>query len=249
MPTPLSVSKIISGAFWFVWVMKWRMLRALIIPATAIFILKFSPYLINWVFSSASLWDNALFRSVDVIIQTAFYILFAITCHRLALIGNQSVPEYGMLSWTKRESNFLIWLFVVSIAGGITYQVISLPLLNISEASENNLGESYYLAYIPTLYILSRLSLLYPATAVDRQVDLRWAWRLSKNNGWRLTIVVGFLPMFFVYLTDFLLRENATWIEYMIFQILGFIILAVEIVALSFSYKHLTESQVVEAEG
>ena len=78
---------------------------------------------------------------------------------------------------------------------------------------------------------------------------MKWAWNLSKNNGWRLTFVIGLLPWVSYFLVGFLLRENATWVEEFIVLLISFIFLAVEIVALSFSYKHLTKPIAPPASG
>jgi len=47
------------------------------------------------------------------ILVWAVYTLFAVTCHRIVLLGETSVPKYGLLSWTSRETRFFGWLFVL----------------------------------------------------------------------------------------------------------------------------------------
>lgn len=58
-----------------------------------------------------------------------------------------------------------------------------------------------------------------------------------------LTLIVGVLPWILYYLVNLLLRDNATFVEYGVVRIIGFFLLAVEVVALSFSYKHLVGSE------
>jgi hypothetical protein len=100
---------------------------------------------------------------------------------------------------------------------------------------------SAYLAYIPILYIFSKLSVLYPATALDQPMTAKWAWQLTDHNGWRLTIIVGLLPWILYFIVKLLFRENSTFVEHIIFRLMGFALLAVEIVTLSYAYKYLTE--------
>ncbi len=55
--------------------------------------------------------------------------------------------------------------------------------------------------------------------------------------------VVGVLPWVFSFFEEFLLREKVTLVEELNVLLIGLILLAVEIVALSFSYKHLAATQ------
>lgn len=195
------------------------------------------------------------------IIYYAAHILFAITCHRVVLIGDTGVPEYGMFSWTRREWWFLAYLILLPFVYLLTSALILMAhglLMEfdieiksfqiISWKLDGFLLLAFILA-LPSVYIFSRLSLLYPATAVDRDVDVDWAWKITKNNGWRLIVIIVLLPLAFAFSRILFLREGATWIEDVIGLLLGLILLAVEIVALSLSYKHLTENEIIETEG
>lgn len=230
------------------------MARALFIPAVAALILIYVPQFINWLALSV----DFLFRFqillgwLSFLIQMLPYILFAITCHRLALIGDHSVPTYGLLTWTQRESRYLGWLIVITLICMLISYVINSyfvsQMVNDLEAgaSPESLQSSWrftYLAYIPILYVFSRLSVLYPAIALDQQINAQWAWQATARNGWRLTLIVGVLPWILYYLVNLLLRDNATFVEYGVVRIIGFFLLAVEVVALSFSYKHLVGSE------
>ena len=253
-PTPLPVIAIIRAAFQFVWGNKSRMIRALFIPAAATLVLINVPQFINWLALSVSAFFRfqVLFGWLSFLIQMLPYILFAITCHRLALIGDDSVPKYGLLTWTKRETRYLLWLVVITlICMLISYVVNSFYVSSmISEIEAGANPESFqsgmkytYLAYIPILYIFSRLSVLYPAIALDQQINAQWAWQATARNGWRLTLIVGVLPWVLFYLVNLLLRDNATFVEYGVVRFIGFFLLAVEVVALSFSYKYLTQTE------
>lgn len=48
--------------------------------------------------------------------------------------------------------------------------------------------------YFLFLFLLSRASLVLPATAIDGNPTLSLAWDLSTGNGWRLTLIVGMIP-------------------------------------------------------
>ncbi len=195
--------------------------------------------------------DNPL-KFVQAFIKMALYCLFAITCHRLVLLGDPGVPDYGLRTWTLRESKYLGWSLVILVVWLLfSFVVNSLYVSTIvndievggSVESSRPIPIWLSLLYIPVLYIFSRLSVLYPAISLDQPVNAQWAWRITEDNGWRLTVVVCFLPSVLFYLAGLLLRDNATFVESLILELLGFILVAVGVVALSFSYKHLTETR------
>ncbi len=80
---------------------------------------------------------------------------------------------------------------------------------------------------------------MFPAVAVSKQVSLKWAWNLSKGNGWRLAILVGVLPWLISHALDLLYRDNGTVIETMLLAFLGFPFIAVETSAISLAYREL----------
>ena len=242
IPAPLPVIRVIRDAFQFIWDKRTRLLCALAVPVALMFVVEYA-----FTFS-----QNDPLMWIQVFIQMAIYILFAITCHRLAIIGDSGVPNYGLLTWTKREWQYLGWAFVILIIWMFFSLVINSFFVSIiiNDVEAGASVESFRstkvflnLFYIPFVYIFSRLSVLYPAIAVDLQVNVQWAWQLTAHTGWRLTLVVAVLPGALYFLVSLLIRENATFAENTILEFLGFILLAVEIVALSFSYKYLTETE------
>ena len=203
MPTSLPLLKILKETFQWVWDKRLRFLRALLIPALAIIALSYLPDLVQMAEKTdeSSILDDGLIRWLIIFIQWTPYVLFAITCHRLALMRAPDVPAYGMLKWTRRESQFMGWILIIIIIYIASYSVIYIPLSEIFGESSEGITVSMlfespleYVSYILAMYIFSRLSLLYPATALNNQVNLQWAWALSRNNGWRLTLLIGGLP-------------------------------------------------------
>src|SRR5712671_2333716 len=75
---------------------------------------------------------------------------------------------------------------------------------------------------IPASYVLARLCLVFPATAIDRPVNLKWAWRLTERNGWRLVVVVAVLPWIISYLVELLYRGDPSVFETVILTFLGY---------------------------
>ena len=70
---------------------------------------------------------------------------------------------------------FSRWLVIVLVAGGVATAVVLFVCLN------------------------GRLSLILPATAIDRRPAkdwMDWAWAKSGGNDWPLTVLLGIMPLF-----------------------------------------------------
>jgi len=149
-------------------------------------------------------------RSLAMLLQIPNFLIFsffAVACHRSILIGEHSVSRYCIPSWPRREFRFFFWLIVIYIIGGMFW-------LFASEVVERFVGEELkelrvslsgsksmilfpwtLLGLMPCGYLIGRLSLLLPAIAVDDQASLRSAWSQSKGNGWRMALLVGWMPI------------------------------------------------------
>ena len=241
MPARLEVGKVVLGAFLVPWWNRQSFVRALAIPLFAIVALNLSWYYAREYLSSLSTW-------LLTFVWCALFVLFAVTCHRLVLLDPRSISAQLRPHWSWRETRFFVWLVIVYILVAGALLVASALMLNIVQWTikplpENQMGWPMYAAALPALYIFARLCLVFPATAVDRRVTLRWAWRLSERNGWRLFLVVAVLPWFLSYLVTLLYRDNASVIETVAITAIGVAVLAFEIAALSLSYRELTREE------
>lgn len=149
-----------------------------------------------------------------------------------------AVPAYGLKPWSRREFRFL-W-FVVGI-----YMVVSLltTIAVIVVANLYKLVSDFQLLWIivtiPAYYVTARLSLVFPATAIDEKATLKWSWQKTRNNGWRMFVVVGVFPWMLSFLVGLIWRENATLPEVVMLYIAGYFLVVIEVSALSLSYKEL----------
>lgn len=173
------------------------------------------------------------------------FAVFAVTCHRIILLGKESVPKSGLASWSLRETRFVGWTLLIALCGGVTAGIVGIPvliLLGFFIVSQKP-GEPWVTAagsimiMIPASYLFARLSVLLPATAVDEQPDFAWAWELTKGNGWRLFLVVGVLPGILWLGPDYLLGRSVI-IDLLIYAT-ACVLYVIEIAALSLSYRHL----------
>ena len=241
MAAPLQIGKVLLGAFLIPWWNRRAFARALAIPLLSIVILNLSWYYARSYLPTLAGW---LLYSV----YCGLFVVLAVTCHRLVLLDPLSIAARVAPRWSWRETRFLAWIIVVCLAFiGATF-VLSTPILNVLlwsglQPEDTRLGWSVYAGQVLALCIVSRLFLVFPATAVDRRVNLKWAWRLAKNNGWRLAIIVAVLPWVLSNLVWLLYREDETIFEDVLIAFLGTAIVVFEVAALSLSYRELTKEE------
>jgi hypothetical protein len=172
------------------------------------------------------------------------FTLFAVTCHRLVLLDTESVAQRWRPAWSRRETRFFLWiaaLWLTCIAVMWVILALAMNIWTYIGGSPEDWFELMVLAVkIAALYVFARLCMLFPATAVDRKVTWRWSWDLTRDNGWRLFIIVGGLPLLSWHAVGLLHRDDATTVEWFLLTVLTVALFAVEIAAISLSYRELT---------
>lgn len=132
--------------------------------------------------------------------QGILYALVAINVHRIALLGDDAVPTWGIVSWSMRESRFLGWLILIYVAmmGFILIPMIVLMLIGSWAGGASLIaifaGLGMIAVYFAAVYSFCRLMMMFPATAMDRKPNLKWSWRLTEANGWRIFLATTFFP-------------------------------------------------------
>lgn len=174
-----------------------------------------------------------------------FFTLFAVTCHRLVLLPSQRVRGIQSPRWSARDSRFLFWVLTLWILYLVVWWLGMLVTANLWPKHEvaGWLKVIESVASLPALYLIARLSLVFPATAIDRPAGLKWAWRTSRGNGWRLVVVVTVLPWLVSRLVGLLYRDEATAAEIVVLTVLGTAVFALEIAALSVAYRELVKNE------
>jgi hypothetical protein len=174
------------------------------------------------------------------ILYGAVFTLFAVTCHRVIILGPYSVPRYGLYRISMREARFYGWGFITYFYMSLITLSIMLPI-NIfafeAELNGNLWFFNMYIALIPGAYIFSRLSVLFPATAINYRKNMNWAWDTTRGNGWRLFVLLGVIPMAIGIMTGKFLGIS-TALDAAI-HFIGSILTVFEIAILSHVYKYL----------
>jgi len=242
MSIQLNVGKVVVGAFVVPWWNRLAFARALAVPLGLLVTLTLSWYYFGHHLSQLSNW--ALY-----LIYVFLFALFAVTCHRLVLLDPQAVASRMVPRWSWRETQFVfwmvaVWLIFAGVVFGSMTLILNLLMPSVSEPKRIWFEWTSYAAELPAFYVFARLCPLFPATAVDRKVSVRWAWRLTEKNGWRLVLIVGVLPWIISRAIDLLYRENATVVETIVLTFVGCALFAVEVAAISLSYRELTQGDI-----
>ena len=206
----MQIGPIIKEAILLPWIRRQHFWPLLALPVALTTLLSLGDY---WLLSS----DRP--RSASIFLQIPNFLIFsffAVACHRSILIGEHSVSRFGIPGWPRREFRFFLWLIFIYVIGGMFWLFASEIVERFVGFLEAFFGEELnelrvrlsgsktmtffpwtLLGLIPCGYLIGRLSLLLPAIAVDDQASLRSAWSQSKANGWRMALLVGWMPILF----------------------------------------------------
>lgn len=144
------------------------------------------------------------------LLHFAVFTFFAVSYHRLILIGKHAVSWFGVPGWTLRETRFFLWLIAIYVIAYIFMIVVGAAVAFLSLTIGGMMGDLlrvmehpaffYILALaflVPFAYVVGRMSLVLPAVAIDLRPSLNWAMSLSRRNGWRVALLVGGTPFVF----------------------------------------------------
>lgn len=238
MPAPLPIQEIFLKALIVPWHQRAALLRTLFLPAVGWVLLG---YLVRE-------WGQGSWARVIPmwVVWGVFYTFFAVTCHRLVLMGENAVPRFGLMAFTKRERRFLLLLVAIYVlymlamlVGGTLFGSIVFKLLPDSEAPQYAGAFFTWMSFVVMGFALARLGIVLPATAVGKERDLKWAWRATRGNTLRMFFVVGLIPYALSYLTT-LMDFGSGSVASFFYTFSYFVLLIVEIAALSLSYQALT---------
>ena len=237
-PYPLPAGLIIKDAFSHSWLYRTEITKAIAFPFLGLIVLSFiyDSYLNNFGFFAKIIYE---------LLHATIFTLLAVTCHRLVLLGRESVPKFGILSLSMREVRFFSWIILGVICGYLIMNATKMVAFLIFKS--DNWFFVLQVIFIPLwLYIYSRLSVVLPATAIDKKADLAWAWNITKTNGVRLMIISAVIMLSVLLVSVmavgtviyFIFNKGALFNLSLSFS--GYLAVIVDIIALSFAYKYLT---------
>lgn len=244
----LPVIAIIKETFLLVWKGRFALFRALIVTGLAMTALDvaLTESLKGPEESSTMLAPVLLY----LLLGWGLFVLFATTCHRIVLLGEASVPKYGLLSWTRRETRFFGW----GIVSGFYFLLFMVPIMLASFAIsfEDEDTAKFWIftlstvGWVPATYVVARLAVLFPATAIGERRNTGWAFATTAKSGWRLVAATMLVTAPFA-LGAYLLPVEDSLSATVIAQIVGYAFAAIGIVALSLSFRFLTSGSLEES--
>ncbi len=183
------------------------------------------------------------------------FALLAVYCHRTFLLNHFEESRQIQFFFTGRERKFFAWIFgipfliVVVIfpaifVVGIIFYGLSEGHLEIFLKNDFVMGLVFYGGFLlPFYYIFGRWSLVFPAIAIDQEPKLGWSWNQTRENGWRLFVLVGFLPLTvgnLWYLLEFTILSETPMLSSSLASFTLFLFTPVEVAVISIAFRELT---------
>ena len=214
--------------------------KALLIPIILLLVLNFASTSFNsdkQMFSAVSIFFIFLSILVDIIIL--------ITVHRILILGNDSVPQWGIQKFEQREFGFFLKYLIVFIVF-VSAVVLSTAFLHLFGI---NIMASIFLTMIITSIYLSRVSLVFPAIAVDAQMSFRESFEFTKDFKLLIFVTVIVFPVLFSLVIGsiytFIISMLATSISShlnLLMVLLNVVISVFLVSALSNTYMYISET-------
>jgi len=162
--------------------------KAILIPTILLLILNFA--------SSAFTSPSERFSIVSIFfifISILVDIVILITVHRILILGNDSVPRWGIQKFEKREFDFFLKYLIVAVV------FIILVALNttILHFLGINIFASIFLTMSVGAILVSRVSLVFPAIAVDTKMSLKESFEFTKDFKLLIFVTVIIFPILF----------------------------------------------------
>lgn len=224
----LPVWSTVLGAYDFVWYER-RPFLTLALPAIAI--LTILTIMFGAIRATVGIFGHLGLGFVMLV----FWVTFCVAWHRHYLVPEEVATIRTALRWGRRQYRFLLKVIGASA-------LVVLPLI-VGDALSIIIIKPIALSVglIGAMYIMARLALLLPSTAVDHRMSFGECWMFTRGNGWRLFLVIGLVGI--PNSVTIILIEIASWPELVVafaIQALSFIGFAVGVSALSIAYRFIS---------
>ena len=184
---------------------------------------------------------------IGFIIYLVILVMTIISCHRIFLLDDETVNNTKILRWGIRELKYVGWVIVIAIIMFLIQLAIGILIaVTGGDLIQNHMVPMAIGFFLMISYFTSRLSLLFPATAVDnKEANVEYVWRLSNENSFRLMFLISILPALVNLLISFLpTSDNKIYLISTSF--IWLIVGVVEICLLSLSYDFLSKQNEIE---
>ena len=198
-----------------------------------------------------------------LLVYIAVFVMYSVAWHRIFLAPENVTMIRDAYGWHRRQTRFL---FAYAKVLGLLFLILFVPIV-FAVILGGMASIVFNLLTVPTVigmfWLYARLSILFPAIAVDNNLTIKGAYSFTEKNGWRLFWIVALIaipvsivsqPIYFglaIALDQFsgLGPLTANLILSLVNAFFGFIAIVVFVSALSISYSRLyahTDVAIVE---
>ncbi|MDH5710453.1 MAG: hypothetical protein OEZ15_02145 [Gammaproteobacteria bacterium] len=178
---------------------------------------------------------------VAFFVYSSAFAYLAITCHKLILTQDKTVKELISID-IKLFIRFIILAAIIYIMSTIVkFAIINIYVGFFGEANNTDsaIEIAEYVAYLPSMYVIGRFCIVFPAIALGYKPTLKWAWKATRQNHLQILFIVALFPWALEIIIYSLYRENATLIEQSLLTFLTYISAILGVFAISLTYKAL----------
>ncbi|MGF1727644.1 hypothetical protein [Photobacterium nomapromontoriensis] len=212
------ILKTILGSFLYVKSYKKALFQATLLPIAISLFLELSASSINssWVAFASNILIYVL------------YSIVAVNVHNIVINGPDSVPKWGRFKIGAIELRFM--------GHGLLLSIMFLVAATLGSL----LGYAVIFLLIITGIIACRLSLVFPAIAIGKEVSFPYAWELTSGKTLYVFCVVALFP---VALGLILWPLQIMGVPQVVMSMLGFLVTIITMTSLSLAHKLLTDDQ------
>ena len=222
---------------------KWRpLLRALIVPAVLMTATNFATqYAMTWHYNTFGSTERlAVLGYIQFVVWLLLYVLFGMSCHRIILLGEGSLPNRFGIYWTMRETRFMGWVMLV----GLIYMLLMFPfqLATVYLPPHSvHWSVAWYLPLLLATYVDGRVSMVLPATAVGERSSIGESWRLTRSKGLHImaALVIVAVATDLVAMGTRYLLQHLEQTALLASRVISFPLVAVAVGILSVTYREL----------
>ena len=236
----LPVVKLLGAALMLTWDRRYSLLRALWLPLALGIALSVAEK--RWGPNSPQ-DSGAVFWIAPVFVLT---VMLAVRSYRVFLRGSDPEQQLLPLSWSIRETRFLLAMMAVSFSFALVAFLFGGLLGLLWPDAHRYAGEPFaVLIFLPAAYLASRLLLAFPALAVEdgesTQKALQRAWEVSRHNGMRILFLCVVAPAFIAWLLALLGSSTLPGTD-VVSAVLVWLLLPVELSIVAMVYATLNKA-------
>ncbi|PHS13552.1 MAG: hypothetical protein COA86_17020 [Kangiella sp.] len=215
----MNIKKIVLYALGYLISYRKELAKSLVIPFVAIFV-KDLPEI-----NGTGFYFNILLSSI---MSVLLYTFVAITTHRVILLGPNHIAKWGIYIPTWREAYFVLYSIGLALLIALMSLISFLPII----------GGVLTIVFI--IYIMARLSLVFPAIATDHKWSFSDSWNATQDHQLLMVLVVGIFP-FFLTIPGIVLSyiPYANWLNTLVSLFTTVFVVAV----LSVAFKEITQEE------